>query len=50
MPSTEPELPVLEDNGVDLKDDEKGGEDVIDTEDEDEDNKVGLRIHALNRN
>lgn len=45
MPSTEPELPVLDDNGVDVRDDENCGEDETDNEDGDEDSNVGLKIN-----
>lgn len=45
MPSTEPELPVFDDIGVDVKDDENCGEEETDNEDGDDDNKVGLKTN-----
>lgn len=45
-PSNEQELPVCEDNGVDIKDDDNGGEDDADTNEGCVvDSKVGLKMN-----
>ena len=42
-PSVESQLPVFDDSGVDVRDDEKGGDEAL--SDDEEDNKLGLKIN-----
>lgn len=43
-PSIDPELPVWDDNGVDV-DEENGGDDNSDTDEGDVDNRTGLKMN-----